>query len=79
VVPTLDEIREIVREEVARALEVGGASGYRSTKGAAKYLDCSEEAINARVKGGELKPVRRSPRLFTREELDRWVYEGGQE
>lgn len=70
---------EIVCEEVARALEIGGAGGYVSTKGAAAYLDTTPEAINARVKRGELKPCRRSPRLFTREELDRWVYEGGPE
>jgi hypothetical protein len=73
------ELREIVREEVARALEVGGAGGYLSTKGAAAYLDCTEQAIDARVKRGELVPIRRSPRLFAREELDRWVYEGLQE
>jgi Helix-turn-helix domain len=73
------ELREIVREEVTRALEVGGAGGYLSTEGAARYLDCSTQAIDARVKRGELVPVRRSPRLFTRESLDAWVYEGGQE
>jgi hypothetical protein len=68
-----DEIRTAVREEVGRALEIGGAGGYLSTKGAATYLDTTEQAIDARVKRGELVPVRRSPRLFTREELDRWV------
>jgi len=67
------EIRLAVREEVARAFEIGGGNGYLGTKGAAAYLDCSEEAINARVKRGELTPVRRSPRLFTKEELDAWV------
>jgi Helix-turn-helix domain len=74
------ELREIVREEIARALEIGGAGGYLSTKGAAAYLGCTEQAIDARVRRGELNPVRRSPRLFTREELDRWVLgEGGAE
>jgi Helix-turn-helix domain len=67
------ELREILREEVARALQIGGAGGYLSTKGAAAYLDCTEQAIDARVKRGELKPVRRSPRLFIRESLDAWV------
>ena len=62
-----------MREEVARALEIGGAGGYLSTQGAAVYLDCSTEAIDARVKRGELVPARRSPRLFTRESLDAWV------
>jgi hypothetical protein len=67
------ELREIVREEVARALEVGGAGGYLSTKGAAAYLDCTEQAIDALVKRGDLNPVRRRPRKFTRESLDEWV------
>jgi hypothetical protein len=40
------ELREIVREEIARALEIGGAGGYLSTKGAAAYLDCTEQAID---------------------------------
>jgi hypothetical protein len=69
-----------MREEVERALEIGGAGGYFSTKGAARYLDTTPQAINGRVKRGELIPMRRSPRLFTREELDRWVVgEGGPE
>ena len=68
-----DEMRTLVREEIARALEIGRASGYLSTKGAATYLDTTEQAIDARVKRAELTPIRRSPRLFTREELDRWV------
>jgi hypothetical protein len=68
-----EELREIVREEVQRALEIGGAGGYLSTKGAAAYLDTTEQAIDARVKRGELVPIRRKPRLFTREECDRWV------
>jgi hypothetical protein len=68
-----DELRLMVDEAVARALQIGWAGGYLSTKGAAKYLDCTEEAIDSRVKRGELIPIRRSPRLFTREELDRWV------
>lgn len=72
-----EELRAIVREEVERA--IGGSGGYLSTKGAARYLHCTEQAIDARVKRGELKPCRRSPRLFTREELDGWVYEGGPE
>jgi excisionase family DNA binding protein len=70
-----DELREIVREEVARALKIGGADGYLSTEGAARYLDTTKQAISARVKRGELTPVRRRPRLFAREELDRWVGE----
>jgi hypothetical protein len=68
-----DELRQIVHEEVQRALEIGGNGGYLSTEGAATYLDTSKQAIDARVKRGELVPVRRKPRLFTREELDRWV------
>jgi Helix-turn-helix domain len=72
-------LREIVREEIARAPEIGGAGGYLSTKGAATYLDLTKGAIDSMVKRGVLVPVRRSPRLFTREELDRWVYERGQE
>jgi hypothetical protein len=68
-----DELRQIVREEVRAAMAIGGAGGYLSTKGAASYLDATEQAIDARVKRGELAPIRRSPRLFTREELDRWV------
>lgn len=72
-----EELRAVVREEVERVF--GGTDGYLSTKGAARYLHCTEQAIHARVKRGELKPVKRSPRLFTREELDRWVYEGRQE
>jgi hypothetical protein len=70
-----EEVREIVREEVQRALEIGGAGGYLCTKGAAAYLDTTEQAIDARVKRGELVPVRRKPRLLTREECDRWARE----
>jgi hypothetical protein len=66
-------LREIVRDEIARALEIGGSGGYLSTVGAATYLDKTTQAIDARVKRGELIPIRRSPRLFTREELDRWA------
>jgi hypothetical protein len=69
----MDEIRETIREEVARILEIGGTGGFLSTKGAAVYLDCTVQAIDARVKRGELVPVRRNPRLFTRESLDAWV------
>jgi hypothetical protein len=68
-----EELRQIVREEVERALEIGGAGAYLSTEGAAKYLDTTTQAIDARVKRGELVPVRRSPRLLTRDECDRWV------
>jgi hypothetical protein len=73
-----EELQEIVREEVQRAFEIGGAGGYHSTRGAATYLDTTTQAIDARVKRGELTPIRRSPRLFTREELDRWVREEGE-
>jgi hypothetical protein len=52
-----DELREIVRDEVGRALEIGGHGGYLSTKGAAIYLDKRTEsggpstaAIDALVK-----------------------------
>jgi hypothetical protein len=68
-----EEIRQIIREEAEGFFEIGGAGGYLSTKGAAKYLDTTPEAIDARVKRGELVPIRRSPRLFTREECDRWA------
>jgi Helix-turn-helix domain len=72
----LDEhMRQIVREEIANA-QLGGNGGYLSTKGAARYLDCTEEAINARVKRRELKPAKRNPRLFSRESLDEWVRNG---
>jgi excisionase family DNA binding protein len=75
VIPGLgDELRLIVREEVARALEIGGAGGYLNAKSAASYLDTSPDAIKSMVRDGKLEPVRRQPRmLFTRDELDRWV------
>lgn len=74
-----EELRQIVREEVARALEIGGAGGYFNAARAAEYLsrytekgEPSTEAIQAMVKRGQLHPIRRTPyMLFTREELDR--------
>lgn len=69
-----EELRLLVREEVARALEIGGAGGYLNVKSAAMYLDTSPDAIKSMVRDGKLEPIRRQPRLlFTREELDRWV------
>ena len=66
------ELREIVREEVARALQNGGAGGYFGTKSAATYLDTTVDAIKSMVRDGKLEPIRRKPyRLFTREALDR--------
>jgi hypothetical protein len=70
-----DEIKLAVREEVERALAIGGSGGYFSTKGAARYLDTTSDAIDARVKRGELVPCRKQPRMFTRDELDRWALE----
>jgi excisionase family DNA binding protein len=69
-----EELRQLVREEVQRAPEIGGAGGYMNVKSAAAYLDTSEDAISSMVRDGKLLPIRRRPyRLFTREELDRWV------
>lgn len=73
-IPLEDEMRLLVREEVQRALEIGGAGGYLNTRSAATYLDTTPEAINSMVRDKKLTPIRRKPyRLFTREELDRWV------
>ena len=67
-----EEVRLIVREEVAQALEIGGAGGYLNAKSAASYLDTSSDAIKSMVRDRKLRPIRRRPyMLFTREELDR--------
>jgi excisionase family DNA binding protein len=66
-----NEIRRVVREELAAANGISG--GYLSTRGAAAYLDLTTQAINSMVKRGVLTPVRRRPRLFAREDLDAWV------
>jgi hypothetical protein len=77
VFPNLEEeLRLLVREEVQRALEIGGAGGYLNVRSAAAYLATTPEAIASMVRDGKLTPIRRKPyRLFTREELDRWARE----
>ncbi len=71
-----EEIRLAVREEVQRALQMGGAGGYLNVDSAALYLDTTKDAIKSMVRDGKIEPVRRQPRLlFTRDELDRWVRE----
>jgi hypothetical protein len=67
-----EELRLLIREELARALEIGGAGGYLNVKSAATYLDTSSDAIKSMVRDGKLEPMRRKPyMLFTRQELDR--------
>lgn len=71
-----EDLRLLVREEIAREREVNGAGGYLNVKSAAKYLDMTPGAIQSMVRDGKLTPIRRKPqRLFTREELDRWARE----
>jgi hypothetical protein len=71
--PGLEEkLAEIVQRELAK--QQNGPAGYYSTKGAARYLDMTTDALNGLVKRGELVPVKRSPRRFTKEALDAWVF-----
>jgi len=70
-----DELRRVVRDELARAMGQAESSGYMSVKSAAAYLDMTEPALRALIKRGEVA-VHRAPngRLsFDRASLDAWA------
>jgi excisionase family DNA binding protein len=71
-----DEIRSIVRDELAQALGSQAApSGYLNVAGVADFLGTTKAAVRAMVKRHEI-PVHRTPNgrlLFERVALDTWV------
>jgi excisionase family DNA binding protein len=72
-----DDIRRVFREELAAAQT--GPSGFLDVDGAADFLSTTPGAIRSMVKRGQI-PFERTPNgrlLFTREELDAWVRDGG--
>lgn len=70
-----DELRRVVRDELAHALGQSAPAGYLSVASAAVYLDTTQAAVRSMVKRREL-PVSRTPNgrlLFERGALDLWV------
>jgi excisionase family DNA binding protein len=70
-----NQLRSIVRDELALAFGQSAPASYMSVATAAAYLDTTQAAIRSMVKRREL-PVSRTPNgrlLFERDALDLWV------
>jgi predicted HTH domain antitoxin len=69
-IPDAEEIRRVVREEVARALQQPRLFSVRS---AAEYLDLTEEAVRGLLKRRQIECNRSATGriTFAREQLDR--------
>jgi excisionase family DNA binding protein len=70
----LEQFRHLIRDEI-QTLAATGPPGWLSVKGAASYLDTTDDAIRALVKRKQI-PCERAPNgrlLFWRDDLNEWV------
>lgn len=71
------ELRRVIRSELEQVIARRRPDGFMNVKSAAAYLDCTEDALRARIKRGDIPVFRRHGRLyFERAELDAYVRGG---